>query len=458
MKRLIVFIAVITGMLAMLPACSDDAPDGAHGHPHDEAPAPSAAATNRVEIPANVRSNLGITFAKVERRPVANTIRVPGAFELQPRARHEYRLALPGRVEFLVEQFAKVEPGSPLYRYRSPEWAEMQHEIITGEQELASSSAKIDVALAALEEARTKLTSMEQRVSALAEAQFKRADLEAQLAEARAAVPRLEAEIRLAQTERDNAQRTIEHALHRAASAIGVSEPSLIEPVPHDGATAPRYRTIDWIEVKATEPGLVERLAITDGSYAESPSLVLSTVDPTKVRFRAMGLQSDLALFTAGQSARIIPPRLPGVDVAAGVKAKLQIGLDADPAQRTITLLATPAEIEPWIRPGVSGFLEVVTEATAAPVLAIPRSAVVKDGITHVFFRRDPANANQAIRVEADLGVDDGRWVEVCSGVMLGDEVVLDGVYELKLATAQSGTTQKGGHFDADGTFHTEQH
>ena len=38
------------------------------------------------------------------------------------------------------------------------------------------------------------------------------------------------------------------------------------------------------------------------------------------------------------------------------------------------------------------------------------------------------------------------------------DEVVLDRAYELKLATAMSGTIQKGGHFHADGTFHAEDH
>ena len=81
----------------------------------------------------------------------------------------------------------------------------------------------------------------------------------------------------------------------------------------------------------------------------------------------------------------------------------------------------------------------------------------MKDGITHVFFKRDPADANKAIRVEADLGVDDGRWIEVKSEVGPNDEVVLDGVYELKLATSQSGTSQKGGHFHADGTYHAEE-
>ena len=83
----------------------------------------AAAPSNRVELPATVRRNLGITFAKVERRQVEDTIRIPGSFELQPSARREYRMTLPGQVRLLVEQHATVHPGDPLYRFRSPDWA-----------------------------------------------------------------------------------------------------------------------------------------------------------------------------------------------------------------------------------------------------------------------------------------------------------------------------------------------
>ena len=105
----------------------------------------------------------------------------------------------------------------------------------------------------------------------------------------------------------------------------------------------------------------------------------------------------------------------------------------------------------------MSAFLEVVT-AGGDEALAVPRSAVVKDGLHHVFFLRDELDPNTAIRVEADLGADDGRWVHIRSGLRLGDEVVLDGVHELKLATSRSGTVQAGGHFHADGTFHEGDH
>ena len=72
--------------------------------------------------------------------------------------------------------------------------------------------------------------------------------------------------------------------------------------------------------------------------------------------------------------------------------------------------------------------------------LAIPMAAVQQDGLIPVIFRRDPENPNQAIRMEADLGMDDDRWVAVLSGLRDGDEVVLDGGFQLMLAMGGKST------------------
>jgi multidrug efflux pump subunit AcrA (membrane-fusion protein) len=392
------------------------------------------AATNRIDIPATVRSNIGITFAKVERRQVADTLRVPGSFELKPLAKHEYRLLLPGHVRFEIDQFAEVKPGTLLYRFQSPKWLELQ--------------SRIDQAVAGYEQAKLKHDALDARLAALAKADFKRADLETEASVLHAELSGRKAELDAALTTATN----IINAHGPKENALSTED--LLALVQINGNQVPRYRSIGWIDAKAIEPGIVESLAITDGSFVEETTLVITTIDPTQVRFRALGLQSDLAKLRQTPAARIVPHQSGGGNLNDSVPANLTIGLDADPNQRTIPLYANPQESRPWSRPGVSAFLEVVTASTGGPVLAIPRSAVVKDGITHVFFKRDPLNPNKAIRVEADLGLDDGRWVEVKSDLGPNDEVVLQGAYELKLASAQSGTSQKGGHFHADGTYH----
>lgn len=444
--------AAATLLILSLSACSKKATSSAPAIPQEKAQAP----TNRIEIPPTVRSNLGITFAKVERRRVDSTVRIPGVFELQPLARREYRMTLPGEIDLAVDQYQPVKPGDLLYRYRSPEWPELQHEIIMGEQQIESAQANIEVAQAKITETELRLGIMRERLKSLTSAQVRNAELEAQTHEIEASLPRLRAELRQAETDMNNAMRTHEHALHRASTVTGIEEDALSASVKHEGSTVPAYRTIEWIEVYATHTGIVEIIEQTDGSFAEAPSLVLSTVDTSKVRFRALAMQADLARLGKSPSASIVPPRSPGIKHGDSISASVTIGLEAHPEQRTVTLIASSDEARAWIRPGVSAYLEIAIDSTSAPALAIPRSAIVKDGIVHVFFRRDPKDPNKVIRVEADLGVDNGRWVAINSGLSLHDEVVLDGAYELKLASEQSGATQQGGHFHADGSYHGE--
>jgi len=442
-------------LAAALAACSQSSEPAAGGSDTAEALAP----TNRIEIPATVRKNLGITFAKVEPRHVARTLRVPGAFELRSRARREYRMALSGRVELLVDQYERVEVDQPLFRFQSPTWPELLHEILDGEQAIETARAEIEVGQARIDESRRKLELVRERLDALAQAEFKHADLETQASELEASLPRLQAELRLAETHLANANRTREHALHRAATATSIPEMELVVLVPDGDHKTPRYMTIDWIEVRAVVPGVVEHLAVTDGAFVEPPAAVLSTIEPDQVRFRALALQADLPALTGAVTARIVPPRSPGIPFDAGVAATTTLGLEAHPEERTLTLLASPQEQAPWIRPGVSAFLEVELESTGAPALAVPRSAIVQDGLAHYVFRRDPADPNVAIRVEADMGIDNGSWVVLESGVMRGDQVVLDGAYELKLAMQErrggAGGPQ-GGHVHADGTVHDD--
>jgi hypothetical protein len=111
----------------------------------------------------------------------------------------------------------------------------------------------------------------------------------------------------------------------------------------------------------------------------------------------------------------------------------------------------------PWVRPQVAAYAEVVVAGDLnQSQLAIPVRSVIQDGLESVFFRRDPLNPDQVIRTRANLGPSDGRWVVVYDGIAEGEEVVIDGVYQLKLAT--TAREVKAGHVHADGTWHEGEH
>jgi hypothetical protein len=449
------FIASVA--LAAVAGC--DAENSRTGASPANAPATAPAVTNRIALPENVRQNLGVTFARAESRRVAATLRVPGRFELLPSARREYRSVLPAHVELLVRQYEAVKPGQVLARLQSPEWRRIQHEAIEAEGEITVAEAQVDVAVATKVENEKATALLRRRVAALAEANARRAELETELAVSESKVARLDAEVRAAKVKASEAKEHFASKLNTLAAVAGVSVEELSAPSPTTspagaGAeTPPRWRTMNAIELHASQPGVVESLAVTNGGWVDASGLILATADPSQLRFRATGLQADLGSLRDGADASIVAPQGARAGTNDALPGKLTLGLEASSETRTIELIVTPQKLAAWARPGVSAYAEVVTDGSADVETAIPLAAVVQDELARIYFRRDPKDPDKVIRVEGDFGVSDGKWIVVNSGLKAGDEVVVNGVYELKL-TGSGKPQGGGGHFHADGTWH----
>ncbi len=56
------------------------------------------------------------------------------------------------------------------------------------------------------------------------------------------------------------------------------------------------------------------------------------------------------------------------------------------------------------------------------------------------------------------MGPGNDHWVTIQSGLAEGNEVVIDGIYELKLASSKNNAGTDGGHFHADGSYHEGEH
>jgi len=427
------------------------------------------AATNRIDIPSSVRHNLGITFAKVESRAVTRTLRVPGRFELIPTARREYRAAMPGRVEVLVAQYQAVAAGTPLYRLESPRLRELQGQLNEARALVRLAQAGAD-SIGPLLEAHEKhhveidkaVTLWTQRVTQLDELQSAgtvRADdlvqAKASLAMSRAEFAEtLEKEAGLtarktevaAQLESGKARYAL--LLSTAAAMTGLS----VEQLTAESDGVPAWQSLSSIEARAVAPGIVDELHVTSGAWIDENASFGSTVQPQQVRFRARALQSDLGRLSDGLKASIVAPTGGSLSSSDAMDGTMALAPTASADRRTIELVVIPTQVKPWARAGVSAFVEITVSGNEREELAIPLACVAKDGTQSIIFRRDPKDPNKAIRMEADLGMDDGKWIVIRSGVKQGDEIVSDGVYQLMVAT--SGSITKGGHFHPDGTFH----
>ena len=402
-----------------------------------------------IPVPADVRQNLGITFARVERRAVANSIRLPGAFEWTPEARQEYRVLLGGRVRLGVQQFEEVAAGDLLMTLDSPEWRQLQHEAVEAEGDITMSQAQLDVARAQRAEAQAAATGLEERLERLSSVKVRRAELEVEASALRNRLPALAAEVKASEAALAEAN---EHYLSRLRTLSSVTGISVEELRKSGKGTEARWRTIDALEVHAQKAGVVESLNVADGGWLEQGELALTTVEPTLIRFRAAAPQADLAFIQEDQPAHIVPPQGSNVALQAAMTGTIQMGLSAEAENRTLSLFVVPDSLLPWAKAGVSGYLEIAA-AAAEEALAIPQSAIVRDGTDFMFFRRNPRDPDKVLAVKADIGPSDGRWTMVKSGVKEGDEVVVEGAYSLKLAGG-SAKAPEGYHYHADGSLH----
>lgn len=402
-----------------------------------------------IAVPKNVRENLGITFVEVERRAITETRRVPGRFELRPEARREYRATLQGGITLAVKQFQEVKKGDLLYSINSPQWRQIQHDAVEAEGEIVMEEAKRDVLLAKQKEAKSLLEKTKERIANLQKAGTRNAELEAQITVLESSFPRISVELKAQETAIDEAYEHYQSRLRILSSVTGLSEEALKE----ETDSVAHWRTIQALEIRAGANGTVEDLNVNNGGWLNEGELALSTLDHRSIRFHAEASQVDLGLFRDNQQAQIVPGQGSSLELQSIAKGSLRLGLTAHSNERTISLYVEPDEVPEWARAGISAFLEVKLTEQAKEEWSIPMAAVVQDGLEQVFFRRDPKNPDQVLRVLADLGENDGRWVAVRSRVKKGDQIVLDGAYALQMSNVGQ-QAPEGYHYHADGTLH----
>ncbi len=489
-------VLLVACCLILLAGCPNQP---AAAPPSSDSMEPAPPPTNRIDVPLAVRQNLGISFVKAERRAVSSILRYPGRFELRPDAMRQFSARVSGEVTMQVAINQRVEVGQLLAIQESPEAAALVESLAQADAGLASLEASRKRQQAAhrqvageLAAAEAALSPLEREASALAEQrsaleaeqthwQARVAELEAlieqrvavadQLADARAqqlatntaiaAQTLEEAALASRRNEREQAVLRARTALEAASESLAAFEPELEAARDHRNAMLEHARSVlgqpesekalnSRIEFRADRAGVVTQAAAS-GSWLDVGSVVATVVQPERLQMRVSVPVTDLTALRGIASGNILP--IGSSDGGESISAQADLTLlDASPAEfGMVELLLLPQAPVTWAVAGMAGRAEMV-RAGGARRIAIPVRASIQDGLEILAFVRDPANPDKVIRQPVTLGVSDGEWIVVETGVGPDDEVVLDGIYELKLTGA--GKAQMGGHFHADGTFH----
>jgi membrane fusion protein (multidrug efflux system) len=480
-----------------------------------EAARPDAASepaiTNRVAIPQDVAQNLGLTFAKATLGRLEIRIGVPGFLEIPAHRRFQLRAPAGGFLRLRKNRWDPLLVGELIAELHSSELSDLQtalaqsqREILVAQGEVArvlsegeplaalvqsleqatrSASRSEKLAARLLSEARAFEQQVQQRVARLDELSTgsgvsaservaarkdvldaSQAVLNAEQSQSQAALSIPELQLRAARSRADlenlDRRRRIAEQSRAAADAAHAQilrnlahlTGEAVEDLTAAGPEGPAYASHEWLSLRAPAAGWLSQLLASDGAWVEAGELLLEVVDNSELWFLGDVPEGDLAHLKMGARVRI--------EVASGgdpIESILQAPLPvADSATRTVHLRATVANANRRLPAGMSAIAQVVVERGTHEEVLVPERCVIQDGLEWICFRRDPGDAEQVIRTPVSLGRRSAGFVEVFSGVGAGDELVADGIHQLKeAATAQPNS---GGHFHADGSFHAEDH
>jgi cobalt-zinc-cadmium efflux system membrane fusion protein len=205
------------------------------------------------------------------------------------------------------------------------------------------------------------------------------------------------------------------------------------------------------ISLKAPQGGLVIASHVRVGQPIDPDSEMLDISDRSEMWASAKIPENEAAGIKIGTMARIVIHAIGEDPIVAELS---RFGLEADREAGTVEGVFKLPNPDGNLQPGMRAEFSIIT-ATREDVMAVPRSSVQGDPTKRVVYVEDFDLTNAFVRAPVVLGEQNDQFVEVISGLFLGDKVVTQGSYSLGFAG--SGSISLKDKLDADhGHEHAE--
>ena len=196
------------------------------------------------------------------------------------------------------------------------------------------------------------------------------------------------------------------------------------------------------VTITAPIAGTVASRDVSIGqSLQDAGGKLMTIINDGRIFATANIYEKDLGLVKNGQKIRVKVAALPNQSFEGRIT---QIGTSVQGETRVVPVQAEISNPSGLLKPGMFAELEVITDKTAASLLAIPTSAVVDANGKKVVYVQN-GNAFQA--ADVTLGRTTGDMVEVNAGLFAGDMVVTQRGTQLYAQSLQGGSEKT----DADG-------
>ncbi len=336
--------------------------------------------------PQTARS-IGLTVENVSKHSVEQILAIDGAVDIPPQRRTTASSQLPGSINAIrVSRGQSVKAGDILADISSLELQDLQLQLI---------KAHLDHEL---------WKNLLDRLQSIGEAVSKRTMLETQ-----------------GRVKTLNAQFL---NLQQKLGSLGLSAAQVEEIVE-------TRRVVDTLPVRAPIDGIVVEFDRVLGQVIRADEPLFEIHDLSQARIQAYVSEQDTSRLQLGHSARIRLVSMPDVELAGTVE-RLGPVIGAESRTQAAWITFQPPEV---MRLQHNMLARVhLTTGQPAPTLAVPNSAVVKDGLRSFVFIQKPDGSFDRRFVRT--GRADDRFIEVTDGLSVDERIAVGGVSQLQTAFA----------------------
>ncbi|MBE9191533.1 efflux RND transporter periplasmic adaptor subunit [Gloeocapsopsis crepidinum LEGE 06123] len=428
-------------------------PHGGHDHGFGEGNTANQA-PGEIQVDAETAKRIGIKVEPVTRQRLAIGIKTTGQIETLPNQKVEVTAPLNSTVvELLVNPGDAVRKGQAVAIISSPELVQLR---VESQEKQAEGIADLQQAQADLNLAQQNY----QQYAQIAAAEIAQARSQVNFAQekynrdrelvAAGALPRrnaLESQTELVQAQAELTKATsrrdvlaAETQLKRAQSAVKVAQSRI-------NLSNATYQTrLQQLGTQANAKGLVTVTAPISGtvvdrevtlgqSFQDAGGKLMTIMNNSRVFATANIYEKDLAQIQTNQRVNAKVAALPNRTFSGRIT---RISSVVAGETRVLPVQAELDNLEGQLKPGMFTELEILTDRTATPRLAIPTTAVVEaNGQPLVYVQ----NGSAYLPVEVTLGETFGDMVEVESGLFEGDLVVTQRSPQLYAQSLRAGNT-----------------
>lgn len=191
------------------------------------------------------------------------------------------------------------------------------------------------------------------------------------------------------------------------------------------------------VRVVSSMGGFIDAVEVMDGDYVSLGDRLATVVRTEKLR-----LVADLSVSDLGSLGRVTTANFRPIGEERTISLSdlggrlLSYGKTADASSGFVPVIFEFENVGSWM-PGTFAETFLLTD-TRAGILSLPRSALTEEqGIFSVYVQV-PDERDAFIKKEVKTGMDNGERVEITDGLSIGDLVVVEGAYQVKLASLSS--------------------